>query len=324
MKNIAKKSSDSESRTVYWIPPLSSETSGSSSQKATPKHIREWLISLPQDSLVSPSQSQESEKASQTKEICGRQLGTPYALYDQNTHSLRTSQVSLFQDTMDESSLTFTKSGTMRNGRCWELPISGHRIEEKGSGSGQNWRTPHASDGGQVERTTPGGGIRKLEDKVSQSIGRNTGQLNPDWVEWLMGWPVGWSSLDPIKDIIWLSWDVDPADMEVSQIFPTPRNRMTGGVHPNRSIDKFNNLESVISRSQWPTPSHGGSHSGGYISEWGGSGNKMRGKDLEAGIGPIPRVATRIKDRVARLKAIGNGQVPQVAATAWETLTNRA
>jgi hypothetical protein len=35
----------------------------------------------------------------------------------------------------------------------------------------------------------------------------------------------------------------------------------------------------------------------------------------------VPRVATGIKDRVDRLKAIGNGQVPAVAATAWNLLT---
>jgi len=39
--------------------------------------------------------------------------------------------------------------------------------------------------------------------------------------------------------------------------------------------------------------------------------------------GPVPRVATGIKDRVNRLKAIGNGQVPQVVATAFQALTNK-
>lgn len=34
----------------------------------------------------------------------------------------------------------------------------------------------------------------------------------------------------------------------------------------------------------------------------------------------VPRVATGIQSRVARLKAIGNGQVPQCAALAWLTL----
>ena len=34
----------------------------------------------------------------------------------------------------------------------------------------------------------------------------------------------------------------------------------------------------------------------------------------------VPRVATGIQDRVSRLKAIGNGQVPQCAALAWRIL----
>ncbi len=54
-------------------------------------------------------------------------------------------------------------------------------------------KTP--TGGGQMERTTPGGGIRKLEDAVSQMEGYNTGQLNPMWVEWLMGYPLGWTDL---------------------------------------------------------------------------------------------------------------------------------
>uniref|UniRef100_A0A6M3LNX8 Putative methyltransferase n=1 Tax=viral metagenome TaxID=1070528 RepID=A0A6M3LNX8_9ZZZZ len=38
--------------------------------------------------------------------------------------------------------------------------------------------------------------------------------------------------------------------------------------------------------------------------------------------GKIPRIATKIKNRVNRLKAIGNGQCPPTAATAWKILTN--
>ncbi len=37
--------------------------------------------------------------------------------------------------------------------------------------------------------------------------------------------------------------------------------------------------------------------------------------------GPIPRVSTGVKDRVNRLKAIGNGQVPQCTALAWKVLS---
>ena len=38
--------------------------------------------------------------------------------------------------------------------------------------------------------------------------------------------------------------------------------------------------------------------------------------------GNVPRVAKDVPDRVARLKAIGNGQVPLVAAMAWLLLAD--
>ena len=75
------------------------------------------------------------------------------------------------------------------------------------------------------------------------------GQLNPDWVEWLMGWPIDWTSLEPLTTIRPHDWSVEPPD--------------------------------------------------------------------------VPRVATGIPARVDRLKALGNGQVPQCAAEAWTQLHKR-
>jgi len=56
------------------------------------------------------------------------------------------------------------------------------------------------------------------EERRSMSAG-NGGQLNPDWVEWLMGWPIGWTDLEPLpmeSFIDWLEneeswWDEEPA-----------------------------------------------------------------------------------------------------------------
>ena len=39
----------------------------------------------------------------------------------------------------------------------------------------------------------------------------NGGQLNPDWVKLLMGWPKGWTSLDDMETIEpWASWGGRP------------------------------------------------------------------------------------------------------------------
>jgi hypothetical protein len=34
---------------------------------------------------------------------------------------------------------------------------------------------------------------------LSQSVDRNSGLLNPTWVEWLMGWPLEWTDLKPLE-----------------------------------------------------------------------------------------------------------------------------
>lgn len=40
--------------------------------------------------------------------------------------------------------------------------------------------------------------------------------------------------------------------------------------------------------------------------------------------GPIPRVAKGVRDRVSRIRALGNGQVPAVVDVAWRVLVERA
>ena len=203
-----------------------------------------------------------------------------------------------------------------------------------------------------MTRQTPGGGIRKLEDKVSQSIGQNTGQLNPDWVEWLMGFPIFWTSLEPMEELIWLDWSVDPADMLPPDFIGTPRateairsDRFKKGRVPSpeeyvkqwpsqragnpgsRRNQKSGKIlaEEAKKAEMWPTPSGAtreGVTQGGHPGFGGAQARKIFNEQNIDNQGIIPRVATNIKDRANRLKAIGNGQVPQTAALAWEILKN--
>ena len=34
------------------------------------------------------------------------------------------------------------------------------------------------------------------------------GQLNPEWVEWLMGWPIGWTGLKPLEMDKFREWQL--------------------------------------------------------------------------------------------------------------------
>ena len=57
------------------------------------------------------------------------------------------------------------------------------------------WGTPRASDGmkGKLRDIPADKNCRaRLEDQVAQKEGAG-GSLSPTWVEWLMGWPLGWT-----------------------------------------------------------------------------------------------------------------------------------
>ena len=42
---------------------------------------------------------------------------------------------------------------------------------------------------------------RTKAEQAAARVNRGpVGQLNPDWVEWLMGWPVGWTSMSPMSE----------------------------------------------------------------------------------------------------------------------------
>jgi hypothetical protein len=73
------------------------------------------------------------------------------------------------------------------------------------STSEKMWPTPAATD------HKGSGKTGKLRDRLDYATERGatktrvygepatTGQLNPNWVEWLMGWPVGWSDLKQLE-----------------------------------------------------------------------------------------------------------------------------
>ena len=55
---------------------------------------------------------------------------------------------------------------------------------------------------------------KSLEDRVAQGkqvmlthiIGTKEKSVNPDWVDWYMGFPIGWSSLEPVRKSYFNIW----------------------------------------------------------------------------------------------------------------------
>jgi hypothetical protein len=127
------------------------------------------------------------------------------------------------------------------DGRCWELPMSELRTNATDSGcllptatansygscqggsagrDGQKnrpslhtmakrnlWPTATSVSGNNVGRLDEWGGSRSravMRTLVSpEEIG---GPLNPEWVEWFMGWPIGWTDCEPLATAKYLLW----------------------------------------------------------------------------------------------------------------------
>ena len=115
-------------------------------------------------------------------------------------------------------SLTWKPLGTKPPYWGFRLAPSGHRIGGNGSGL---WGTPRAHKGAGFGKHR-GNNKSRLEDQVhdpamwptmtscewkgrgpnskqqglTNAIGCTGGQLNPMWVEWLMGYPIGWTDLE--------------------------------------------------------------------------------------------------------------------------------
>jgi DNA (cytosine-5)-methyltransferase 1 len=86
--------------------------------------------------------------------------------------------------------------------KLWPTPTVHGNHNRKGaskeSGDGlatavKRWPTPNATDGKGPSTRTPGKERPTCDDDLPTRAG---GALNPTWVEWLMGFPLGWTDLE--------------------------------------------------------------------------------------------------------------------------------
>jgi hypothetical protein len=324
--NIASKSSRPGSKTATSMTlPSGEETS---ENLTVSPGVESWILSL-QAHHVPVSRSPATALEARMTEICSRKRSDYLTRYDRHMQSWKMSQVSFSEidPTFGTFSADFPRSGFMNadgtlyrlkmpkprtNGPAggaspdWPMPTpweqqesiqscTDRREREKGKGRNGNgfgipldmaarmWATPRVDDSknngspSQQERHGPAlnvqvmlptptsghgsGGNRKSdlrnEAKLlsTPSSGGDSGgddlvtavdgSLSPDWVSWLMGIPIGWTSLEPLAEEDYDEW-----------------------------------FQAQMDGTWW---------------------QEERG---------LPRVATGIKDRVNRLKCLGNGIVP--------------
>ena len=281
-------------------------------------------------------QPEKAQGSEENEADCGERWLALSVKYDPGTHGWKTHHC-LFPEDLDWSCLTLPKWGMLANGELWERTTQEPDTSGIGAGCGESWPTPKTRDwkdsmGASLDATNPDGSHRDRRDRLMGAIvdrqnwatpqardhrtggadrwenpersrnlndqvahqhsfpspgttgmsngsgnceksnklheagvithderksmrAGNGGQLNPDWVCWLMGWPISWTQLEPLEHMDWRGWDVDPADLPPD--------------HPDY----------------------------------------------------VPRIATDIPNRIDRLRAIGNGQVPQAMVLAWHELT---
>ena len=167
------------------------------------------------------SASQEEARASMVQSLdSGWKWPASFAKWDPALCLWKTRQRSLVEG-LDVFSETWPRWGMMRDGECLELKQPELRTKSA-TGSGL-WPTPtvtgnhnrkgaskNSGDGlaTAVKWATPTCHDRK--GKSGAKRGRNAhgsecltqqagGTLNPMWVEWLMGWPVGWTDYGALE-----------------------------------------------------------------------------------------------------------------------------
>ena len=177
------------------------------------------LTSCPEGFLAKTFPALEEGQELKASEVgCGNTWRELSARFDRVTSGWRTHRC-LFDAALQWSSVTLPRWGMMRSGVLWERATPG--LLTSGTGFGF-WPTPNASDNrpratqastdrrraigkqisleAEVKWPTPTARNAKECNAPSES-NRNTptlaaqvgGQLNPAWVEWLMGWPIGWT-----------------------------------------------------------------------------------------------------------------------------------
>ena len=130
-------------------------------------------------------------------------------------------------------------------------------------------------------------GVVKQEEKV-------VGNLNPDWVEFLMAYPKSWTNVEIENENLepFEGWDMDPADMIIPKQWATPRANvaMSSAITEENSMNpnRFPNLETQVGREHF------------------------KNEEFEF-ISKTPRLTTVKKNRANRLKCLGNSIVPLCA-----------
>ena len=154
-----------------------------------------------------PARTSALEERATGSTVSGRDSGwkwpASWVKFDPLTSSWRTRQCSLLGGS-GEFSETWPRWGLMRDGECWEPATLPPITNVKGSGL---WPTPTAmTHSGGAALCKWGGSRSRAKLRALVTPKELNGPLNPEFPSWLMGWPIGWTSLTPLATGKFQEW----------------------------------------------------------------------------------------------------------------------
>tara|TARA_R110002020_G_scaffold222805_1_gene431723 strand:+ start:216 stop:917 length:702 start_codon:yes stop_codon:yes gene_type:complete len=113
-----------------------------------------------------------------------------------------------------EDASTIMENGSAQTAGSGHIPSTTISPKDASPAVPQMFPTPTSRDwkdgpGMSLTSTNPDGSVRRRDDLLPRRLfaqGCTGGQLNPDWVEWLMGWPIGWTSMEPLNRGRFRAW----------------------------------------------------------------------------------------------------------------------
>lgn len=217
-----KKSSSPGKKTARSRASLSSATSPSLMLDPSEVVLTSFLADFPVRTSVVPAIEQESQEHDQDS---GRSSHGWFARLSHTKSEWKTPQTSLLADS-ELFSETWPRWGSMRNGVCYLRPISTPIICGSVSGSllptltvnGNNNRPYPGKKSGYGLATAVamlptlttiglnGGSNSRRATAKRGDPPTHTGPLNPDWCEWFMGFPIGWTAFTALETHKFLEW----------------------------------------------------------------------------------------------------------------------
>lgn len=194
----AAEYSRTESATDSFLPPPCSTWTSETLTGRSLESIAAWLTQSREGSRVRISRARARKPASAASVPgFGRKCLEPFAWYDPASCSWKTRQQS-FLEAWETFSQIYPRWGWMRNGAAYRLP----HLVPRTSATGRGYlATPTATANQLCPSMMKHPGCRKM---ASLEFGKQ--KIHPWEWEWLMGFPIEWTALEPLATHRFQSW----------------------------------------------------------------------------------------------------------------------